>query len=63
MGIFHQWWLCNSGGCGRVVYSESGAGADLQSQSSSSMGLFSISEAVVSSTLGMRPSFYVSSSS
>jgi hypothetical protein len=28
VGVFHQWWLCNSGGCSGVVYSESGA--DLQ---------------------------------
>jgi hypothetical protein len=24
MGMFHQWWLCNSGGCNRVVCGESG---------------------------------------
>jgi hypothetical protein len=30
MGVFHWWWLCNSGGCNRVVCSESGA--DLQGQ-------------------------------
>jgi hypothetical protein len=25
MGVFHQWWLCNSGGCSGVVCSKSGA--------------------------------------
>jgi hypothetical protein len=25
MGVFHRWWLCNSGGCSGVVCSESGA--------------------------------------
>jgi hypothetical protein len=29
MGVFHQWGLCNSGGCSGVVCSESRA--DLQS--------------------------------
>jgi hypothetical protein len=28
MGVFHWWWLCNSGGCSGVVCSKSGA--DLQ---------------------------------
>jgi hypothetical protein len=25
MGVFHWWWLCNSGGCSGVVRSKSGA--------------------------------------
>jgi hypothetical protein len=27
--VLHQWWLCNSGGCSRVVCSKSVVGADL----------------------------------
>jgi hypothetical protein len=36
MGLFHQWWLCNSGGCSGVVCSESGADLHLSSVASPS---------------------------